>query len=85
VTAVVREIDVLLLKGDPARISARNRVAGTLTALRPGTVTVELTVDAGGRPVLALLARSAADRMGLAPDDPVTALVREGNVIVMQP
>jgi molybdate transport system regulatory protein len=84
VTAFVREIDVLLIKGEPPMISARNRVAGTLTALRPGTVTTELTVDAGGGwQVLALLARTAADAMALAPGDRVTTLVREGDVMVM--
>jgi molybdate transport system regulatory protein len=82
VTAFVREIDVLLVKG--SAISVRNRMAGTLTGLRPGTVTTELTVDAEGRQVLALLARSVADEMGLSAGDRITALFREGDVMVMK-
>lgn len=85
VTAFVREIDVLLSKeGRSPRISARNRIPAIVAALRPGTVTTEVTLDAGERQVLALLARSAVEVMELSERDHVIALVREGDILVIK-
>ncbi len=75
VTACIREGDVLLLKG--GALSIRNRFAGTITNLRPGTVTTEITVRTQGGDIHALLARSVAEDMALKDGDDVEALLRE--------
>ena len=75
VVACVGEGDLLLAKA--GRLSVRNRTAGTITNLRPGTVTTEITVDTLGGTVQALLARSVADDMRFAVGDRVQALLRE--------
>ncbi len=80
VTACVREGDMLLQKGNA--INVRNRIAGTITDLRPGTVTTELTVATNNGDLFALLARSVADDMKLADGRSVTALIRERDFLV---
>jgi len=80
VIACVREGDLLLAKA--GALSARNQLAGTVTSLRPGTVTTELTIDTGGGEIFALLARSVAEDMKLGVGDRVTALVRERDFLV---
>jgi molybdate transport system regulatory protein len=80
VTAYVREGDMLLLKGNA--INVRNRIAGTVTDLRPGTVTTELTLATDKGNLFALLARSVADDMKLAVGGGVTALMRERDFLV---
>jgi len=81
ITGFVREIDVLVVKG--RQVSARNRIEGTVASLRPGTVTVEVTIELdGGRSLLALVARSVAEEMKLAVGHRVTGVVREGDVMV---
>jgi molybdate transport system regulatory protein len=80
VTACVRESDMLLEKG--ASINVRNRLAGTITNLRPGTVTTELTLATDQGDLFALLARSVADDMRLTVGSAVIALMRERDFLV---
>ena len=82
VTACVREGDLLLVKGGAT--SVRNRLAGTIMNLRPGTVTTELTIATGHGEIFALLARSVADDMKLAVGDRVTALMRERDFLIQR-
>lgn len=80
VTACVREGDMLLQKGNA--INVRNRIAGTITDLRPGTVTTELTLATDNGQLFALLARSVADDLKLADGRGVMALIRERDFLV---
>ncbi|MBM3352338.1 MAG: hypothetical protein FJY47_02700 [Betaproteobacteria bacterium] len=80
VLACVREGDLLLAKG--GQLSVRNRSTGTITDLRPGTVTTEVTVAVEGGTVQALLARSTAEAMRLAMGDRVQALSRERDTLL---
>jgi len=82
VIACVREGDLLLTKG--GALSIRNRLQGTITGLRPGTVTTEITLDTGNGEIHALLARSTAEEMGLAAGDRVSALVRERDFLIQR-
>jgi molybdate transport system regulatory protein len=81
VTACVREGDLLLAK--EGALSIRNRIPGTITHLRPGTVTTELTLDTGNGELHALLARSTADEMKLDVGREVKALLRERDFIIL--
>jgi molybdopterin-binding protein len=80
VTACVREGDLLLEKGGAT--SVRNRLSGTVTNLRPGTVTTELTLATSHGELYALLARTVAEDMMLGVGDEVTGLVRERDILV---
>lgn len=80
VTACVREGDLVLDKG--GALSVRNRLVGTITNLRPGTVTTEVSLDTGNGSLQALLARSVADEMGLAVGQRVSAMLRERDFMI---
>ena len=86
VTAMFREVDVILSK-DPgfARTSARNRFAGTVQAVKHGTVTTELPIRRGEESVVAVIAKTMSDAMGMSAGDEVVALFREIDVLVLKP
>jgi len=73
----VRARDVALAVGDPGRISIRNRLAGTVTAITdaaPPSVAVRL--DLAGDPLIANVTRDAVRDLGLKVGDHVTALIK---------
>ena len=73
---VIRARDVSLAVGEPGRLSIRNRLAATVTALGPDEDDVVVTLDAAGTPLRARVTRAAARELGLAPGLAVTALVK---------
>lgn len=84
VIAMVKASAVVLATelGD-ARVSARNRLDGTVRRVTPGAVNAEVEVDGpGGLAVVAIVAQAAVASLGLAPGAPVTALVNAPDVLV---
>ena len=84
VIALVKASSVLLatdLQG--ARISARNRLEGTVHAVTPGAVNAEVTVrTADGLEVVAIVTQGAVAALALSPGVAVTALVKASDVIL---
>jgi molybdate transport system regulatory protein len=81
-TALFREVDVMLMKGEGA-ISTKNRVRGRILDIKKGNVTAEIPLDVGaGRRIIAVIARSAAEDMGLSVGEDVIACVREGDLLL---
>ena len=73
----IRARDVAIAVGEPGRLSIRNRLAATVTAVTATEAPmVEVTLDAAGTVLLASVTRDAAEALGLAPGLPVTALVK---------
>ncbi|MFT5934033.1 MAG: molybdate transport system regulatory protein [Hydrogenophaga sp.] len=84
VIALVKASSVVLATelGD-ARLSARNRFEGRVRSVTTGAVNAEVVVDAqGGLAVVAIVVQSAVADLGLAPDAPVTVLVKASDVIL---
>lgn len=82
VSAMFREVDVMLMKGEGA-ISTNNRFAGRVLDITKGGVTAELPLDVGGgRRFVAVIARTAAEEMGVEIGDQVIACVREGDLVL---
>ncbi|MBC7953983.1 MAG: TOBE domain-containing protein [Rhodospirillaceae bacterium] len=84
VVALVKSSFVMLAPGDePLRISARNRIAGTVTHREDGAVSTEFTLDIGdGKSITAMVTRDGAEEMGLKPGDRATALFKASHVIL---
>jgi molybdate transport system regulatory protein len=84
VVALVKSSAVLLAAGlGDAKVSARNRLDGTVRSVTPGSVNAEVVVDAaGGLSVVAIVTRGAVQELGLAPGSAVTALVKASDVIL---
>jgi molybdate transport system ATP-binding protein len=71
----IRAEDVILLGGGVGPTSARNRLRATVTAVTPEGPLVRVTLDAGFS-LTALITRPAYDELGLAPGQPVVALIK---------
>jgi molybdate transport system regulatory protein len=63
-------------------ISARNKLKGTVTSVKLGTVMSEVVVDVGGQPIVAVITRDSAEGLGLKEGDPVTVVVKSTDVML---
>jgi len=65
------------------RLSARNQLTGTVSAVEVGAVMsiVRIELD-GGQEVTASVTKHAVDDLGLAVGSPVTAMVKSTDVLV---
>lgn len=74
----------VMLSPDPAvRISARNRLTGTLIKLAPGAVNSELKLELpGGKIITAIITRESVDEFGFAVGSSCTALIKASHVIL---
>jgi molybdopterin-binding protein len=66
------------------RISARNRLPGTVVRVRLGEVMAQVTIRVGRQLVDAVITRESAEEMGLARGDRVAALVKSTEVMVVK-
>lgn len=65
------------------KISARNQLAGTVTAVTKGATTAHVTIALGGGAVVtAAITNEAADELGLAAGKAVVAIVKASDVMV---
>jgi len=82
--ALVKATSVLIATelGD-ARLSARNQLAGTVSAVSPGAVNSEVTLALdGGDSLSAIITQGSAKAMGLAPGTRATAFFKASSVIL---
>ena len=65
------------------KLSARNLLAGTVTAVNRGQTTAHVKIDiGGGNPITASITIEAVDDLALKPGDRVTAIIKASEVIV---
>lgn len=64
------------------RLSARNVLPGTVTAIARGAVTSLVTIDVGGHAVTASITNAAVDELGLAVGRPARAVIKASDVMV---
>lgn len=65
------------------RLSARNQLAGTVSAVTPGAVNAEVVIDLGhGLTLAAIVTQASLATLGLAPGVKATALFKASSVIV---
>lgn len=85
--AVVKAPSVILLAGEPGvRFSARNQLAGKVTALTKGGVNTEVALTlTGGNVVHAVVTNEAVLELGLAVGSAATALIKASHVVLGVP
>jgi molybdopterin-binding protein len=66
------------------RVSARNRLPGTIVRVRLGGVMAQVTIRVGRQLVEAVITRDSAEEMKLAKGDRVAALVKSTEVMVLK-
>jgi molybdate transport system regulatory protein len=82
--ALVRASWIILGKGlDPAKISTRNVLSGTVSSILGGGVNSEVDVKlSGGTIVTAMVTSSSVQRMHLAVGDQISAAFKASSVII---
>jgi molybdopterin-binding protein len=64
------------------RTSARNRLPGTVTAVKLGSVMAQVEIQVGENVVSAVITRDSAEELDLKEGDQVVALVKSTEVMV---
>lgn len=65
------------------QLSARNQIAGTVTAITPGAVNGAIKVDIGGGTIVtANITEEAIHELALAVGDRVTVIVKASDVLI---
>lgn len=85
--AYVKAPWVMVLSGPPdIRFSARNQLAGTVSAIRKGAVNSEVAITLpGGTTVIAVITNEAVLELGLKEGAPASALIKASHVILGVP
>ena len=67
-----------------AKLSSRNQLAGTVTAVNPGAVNTEIVIalPGGAASIAAIVTQASAQSLGLAVGQPATALFKASSVIL---
>ena len=64
------------------KLSARNQLRGTVTAVKLGTIMSEIAVDVGGQQVLAVITRGSAEELGIKQGVSVTVVIKSTDVML---
>jgi molybdopterin-binding protein len=64
------------------KLSARNQISATVTAVTSGEATANVVLDAGGSRLVASITVEAAKELKLAPGSQVTAIIKASDVIL---
>ena len=64
------------------RLSARNRIKGTVATITRGAVTSHVVIDAGGSRITSSITNEAVDELALKEGDVVYAVIKATDVMV---
>jgi len=68
---------------DPAQISARNILSGTISAIITGAVNDEITIDLpGGSTVTSIITSNSVKRLALQEGQPLSAIIKATDVLL---
>jgi molybdate transport system regulatory protein len=82
-TALIKSSLVLLSPDADVRISARNKLTGTISAITAGSVNSEVKLSlAGGRTLVAIITAASVKELGLRKGQTCTALIKASHVLI---
>jgi molybdate transport system regulatory protein len=64
------------------KLSARNQLAGTVTAINEGAAIANVEIDVNGHRLVASITVEAVRELGLSEGAPVTAVVKASDVLL---
>jgi len=64
------------------KISARNQIRGTVTAIKEGAVEAQVTIDIGGQSIVSVITMDAVASLGLSVGSEATALIKADSVML---
>jgi molybdopterin-binding protein len=74
--------ELLKERGSTGRSSARNRLQGTVLAVKKDGIMAQIEMACGPYRIVSLMSREAADELELKPGDQATAIVKSTTVII---
>lgn len=80
--AVIKASSVLVSTDETLRLSARNRLAGTVSRIETGAVNSEVDVKVGSNTFVAIITKHSAEEMKLAVGQAVNVIVKASHVLV---
>ena len=85
--ALVKASSVLIVTDDTGvRFSARNRLQGTVAAVKPGAVNTEVVIEMPeGGSVASMVTHDSAERLGLKVGTAASAIFKASSVIIAVP
>ena len=84
-TVVFKESEVILATGNTEGISIANRIPAIVKELVMGEVLAEVALEAPVGTIISLITAASAQRLGLAPGKPVTALIKANELSLTEP
>ena len=72
----------LLRERGASTAASRNRLTGIVLGIRRDDVVAQIDIACGPHRIVSLMPRETADRLGLRPGDPATAIVKPSAVVV---
>ncbi len=84
VAAIVKASDVIIAVGSNIAISCRNNISGIIKKINPGVINNEIVIDAKGTELVSVITKSSVERLKLAENMEVSALIKASNVIIMK-
>jgi molybdopterin-binding protein len=64
------------------KLSARNQMRGTVSAIKEGAVEAQVTIDVGGQKITSVITMDALTELGLAVGSSAIAIVKADNVML---
>lgn len=64
------------------KISARNQLRGTITAIKEGAVEAQITLDVGGQEIVSVVTMDAVASLGLTVGSSAIALIKADSVML---
>jgi molybdopterin-binding protein len=64
------------------KLSARNQMRGTVSAIKEGAVEAQVTLDVGGQMITSVITMDALAELGLAVGSSAIAIVKADNVML---
>jgi molybdopterin-binding protein len=74
--------DRLRQRSATGRSSARNRLQGTILAVKKNEIMAQIDLACGPYRIVSLMSREAADQLDLKPGDQATAVIKSTTVII---
>ncbi|MHB9150400.1 MAG: TOBE domain-containing protein [Thermoleophilia bacterium] len=64
------------------KISARNQIRGTVTAIKEGAVEAQVTIDIGGQSIVSVITMDSVASLGLSIGSEAIALIKADSVML---
>jgi molybdate transport system regulatory protein len=69
-------------RGFAMKLSARNQIKGTVSAIKEGAVEAQVTLDVGGQKLTAVITMDAVRDLGLAEGTEAIAVIKADHVML---